>query len=336
MSESLPTWPLRNSERKKFKQCRFAWDLSYNQGWEKRRKSIPLDFGSMVHEALDGWYIPGRERGEHPANTFAKLYEAFVEKNHKIGMWSEEGDWEEAGSLGNAMLNGYVEQYGEEPHIEVISSEQPFQIDIHDPETGEYVVTAVGTFDSIVRDHGPSMRGKLGFFEHKTYKTVKTQFLSIDEQASTYWTLGPMWLREQGILDEGEDISFMMYNILRKAKPDERPRNDKGQYLNQNGTVSKRQPPPHFVRHWEWRDGRDRDALYNRLIQEAREIQMVRRGELAIYKNPTNNCPWMCDFFDVCETHEIGQDWEELIRLTCEPYDAYASHHEEAELEWEG
>lgn len=324
-------WQLRNSERKSYKRCRWRWDLNYNRGIQKKKHGTPLRFGSMVHDALEVWYKPGIERGTHPTETFKRLYAESLKTNPKSGSWSEEGDWDEIGELGEAMLDHYVEYYGTDPLIEVISPEQPFQIDIHDPITGEYVVTAVGTIDVIIRD---LKTGKIGLLEHKTYKSIKTDFLAIDEQASTYWALAGPWMVQQGILEEGEHIDFMLYNILRKAKPDPRDKNEKGQYLNKNGSVSKRQPPPFFKRYPVYRDPSDRQIFINRLIMEAREIKRAREGDLDIFKNPTHMCPYDCDFFDVCEIHDAGGDHEELLELTTMPYDPYDAHHpDEKEFE---
>lgn len=321
---------LRNSERKSYKRCRWRWDLNYNKGIQKRHKGTPLRFGSLVHDALEQWYQPGKVRGRHPAETFLELYNEQLASMPRVGSWSEEGDWDEVGSLGEEMLTHYVEYHGQEEWMEVIAPEQPFQIDIYDPYTDDYVVTAVGTFDGIIRD---LRTNKVGLLEHKTYKSIKTDFLAIDEQASTYWALAGPWMREQGILGPDEEIDFMLYNILRKAKPDPRPQNHKRQYLNKDGTVSKRQPSPFFSRYYVYRDTSDRNIFIQRLIDEAREIQMAKRGELAIFKNPTHMCPYDCDFFDICEIHDIGGDWKELAELTCEPYNPYEAHEDDKDLE---
>lgn len=286
----------------------------------------------MVHDALEKWYPPGRERGVHPAKTFQELVDSHKEtaEGYARVMWDQDGDYAELEELGLAMLEGYVEEYGEDPHIEIIQPEQDFQIDIYDPETNKYVVTAVGTFDAIYFDH---IVQKYGLLEHKTWKSVRTKHLQLDEQASTYWALAAPWLREQGFFKDDEDISVMLYNVLRKSLPDERPRNEKGQYLNQNGSVSKRQPAPYFERIPIYRDVHDREALIRRLVQEATEIKMAREGDLAVYKNPTYSCPYDCDFFDICELHEVGGDWEEFMKMTTDAYDPYAHHADVSRIE---
>lgn len=320
---------LRNSERKSYKKCRWQWYINYVSGRQAKTKSVPLVFGSLVHDCLEGWYKPGRERGVPPVETFKKMFAEREDELRLMGSWSEEGEFDKIYDLGVAMLEGYVRHYGTEPHIEIIQPEQPFQLDVYHPDTGEYVVTAVGTMDALMFDHNIQ---KFGLLEHKTWKRVQTKHLQIDEQASTYWALVPLWLREQGFFKPDEDIHFMLYNVLKKTKPDTRPQNEHGQYLNQDGTVSKRQPEPPYHRSFIYRDVHDRDALIRRLCQEAMEIKMVQEGRLPVYKNPTNFCPFMCNFFDACELDECGGDAETYLEMTTEPYDPYDAHHEKTML----
>jgi len=317
---------LRTSERACFTRCRMRWWWAYHEGLTPKLAAPALRFGSLVHGALEKWYKPGNKRGRKPWLTFRDLYNKELEQLEEFGMYTEEGDWEDARTLGDAMLRHYVQHYGTDAHLEVIAPEQDFQIDLEDPDTGLYVCTYVGTFDAVIRN---KRTGRIGLFEHKTAKAISTAHLSLDEQAGAYWAFAPDWLRAQGILGKKEDLDFILYNFLRKAKPDQRPMNQDGLHLNKDGSISKSQPPPYFKRQEVLRGQHDRREVMLRAIQQAKEIEMVRNEELAHYKNPTKDCSWDCDFgpkTGLCEMHEIGDDWEEIRDSLFTYWNPYEAH----------
>jgi hypothetical protein len=135
----------------------------------------------------------------------------------------------------------------------------------------------------------------------------------------------PDWLAAKGI---SKTIDYILYNFLRKAKPDPRPTNSLGHALNQDGSVSKRQPAPYFRREMVYRSDGDRANLMRRVMNEVQEMEMVKAGRLAVYKNPAEHCRW-CPYRDMCEVHETGSDWEAMrdtMYLIGEPY---MDHEEE-------
>jgi hypothetical protein len=122
----------------------------------------------------------------------------------------------------------------------------------------------------------------------------------------------------------------MLYTFLRKAKKDERPKDDKtGAYLNQDGSVSKKQPPPYFHRELVYRSEAERENARHRAVEEYVEMEKRRDGTLPIYKTPETgqmgHCGY-CPVRDYCEIHEQGGDWEELRKLTTKTWDPYAAH----------
>jgi hypothetical protein len=321
---------VRNSELSTWIRCRYKWDWAYNEGLTPKRSAAALRFGSLTHEALAVWYKPGLKRGRKPWLTFKDLYNEQLKELGQFGMYADD-DWTDALSLGEEMLRHYVEEYGLDDLIEVIAPEQPFQIDVSDPDTGEYLYTQVGTFDAVIRD---KVTKKIGLFEHKTAKAIKTTHLNMDPQAGTYWAFGPDWLRDQGILSKKEDLDFILYNFLRKAKKDTRPRNKAGQYLNKptkanpKGEVSKSQPPPYFQRELVYRSDEERISVMRRNIAMVREMIAVREGKMEIYKNPTRDCSWDCAFGQsgMCELHEGGDDWEMIRDAEFTFWDPYEGH----------
>lgn len=241
---------------------------------------------------------------------------------------NEEGQWEEALDLGIAMLDAYVERWGDDDDWEILWSECPAEIDITYARSRRYLVTYVLTFDSLFRDHGKNRQ--LGLLETKTAAVISTSHLSLDEQAGSYWAMAPLWLRQLGTLQPGRDIDFILYNFLQKSKPDTRPQNEHGQYLNKDGSVSKKQPSDHFRRQRIYRSETDRENLIQRIRMEAWEMAQVRAGKLPVYKNPRGTYPDQhcngCPFKDPCELHETGGAWEEMMDAVTIPWNPYEGH----------
>lgn len=312
---------LRTSERSTYKRCRQRWHWSYIDRYNSPRSKVPLQFGSMIHEALEQYYIPGKKRGPHPREIFIDLFD----KNPIEGTsYSDEGEAMDSRELGIAMMDGYVEKYGKDSMIEVIAPEQVFEIDVMD-KNGKYLVTYVGKFDAIIRN---LRTGKIGLFEHKTAKSI--QYVRINsgygEQGISYHWAATIWLRQEGLLKKNQELDMVTYNFLRKGLPDLRPKNKDGVSLNKDGTVSKRQPAPFFERQEMIITGEDTDNFQYRIRAEAWEMQQVRAGKIPLYKNPTRDCDWDCPFRDACEVHEMGGDYQSILDLEMVKWNPYEEH----------
>lgn len=357
---------LRNSERSKYRRCRQHWQWSYVDLHEPNRDKGALAFGRLAHQAWAAWYVPGRKRGEHPAEAFARLFAAEPIDGKQ---WDEEGNKMDPLELGITMMNGYVDKYGTEPHIEIIHPEMTYQIDVYD-KLGNYLCTMVGTFDAVFRNRETK---RTGLFEHKTGKRIVVPVRinsGYGEQGLTYWWAAVLWLRNEGFLKQDESIDQILFNWARKGFPDNRPRNAQGHALNKptkdvlvakceelevpsKGTVevlmdrirscgedpwllgepSKRQPAPLFARDQMTGLGDVQLARINsRIRSEAWEMAQVKAGKLPIYKNPTKDCDWDCAFKDVCELHEMGADWRSVLELEFHKWDPYEDH---GTLDWE-
>lgn len=315
---------VRNSERARFKECRQAWSWGYRHELETVQRRTVLTFGTMVHDALAGWYVPGRERGVHPAETFKELY---YSSQSEFNQWDEEGNKVPADELGIAMCEEYVDYWGDDPLIEIVQPEMPFQIDVFD-HNDNYLCTLVGRFDAI----GLNLRtGRYFIFEHKTAKTI--EYVRINsrygEQGLSYFWAAGWWLRH--VLEAGFDLDGIGYNWLRKAMPDMRPINEQGLRLNLNGSVSKKQPLDFFKRQFIRLSERQLDTFNQRLRRELYEMALAKQRKLAIYKNPGMHCSW-CQFRDVCELHEMGEDWQDVLNLEFKKWDPYSDHELHLEL----
>jgi hypothetical protein len=231
-----------------------------------------------------------------------------------MGFRDDDGTWADAAELGDAMLRGYVDEYDGDQEWEVITSEQVFQYRVSRTPPG---IWAIGVIDGVWRHRG---NNDVIIVDHKTAGQVVTRHLVMDDQAGQYYSFGVPWLRQQGIIKPDDHLACMMYNFLRKATPkeDDRPINALGERLNKDGSVSKNQgtQAPLFVRHKTYRDEAAQISMRKRTMDEAEEIRMARIGALVLLKSPSRDNCGFCSVRDICELHDINQDWKMMARAT--------------------
>jgi Zierdtviridae exonuclease len=322
---------ITTSERKSFTTCPQQWWWSFRCGLTSKQETPDaLWFGIGVHIALAEWYGYGFERGPLPVDTFRAWVGdeiRFIKASYsdREREWYDEQLYLDAKELGTEMLTGYVARYGKDPDWEVLAIEQPFELEI--VEDDEVIAIFTSTFDGVYRDHSDGM---LKLMEHKTAAQIALAYLALDNQAGSYFAAATLVLRHLGILKEDEDIEGIQYNFLRKAKPDPRPRNAGGAYLNQDGSVSKKQPPDNFVRPDPIeRSPREVGSQIARIADEVGVMNKIRTGELPILKNTGIHCV-RCPFFMMCTLHEKGgAAWMEFRDAEFAKRDPYARYRGE-------
>lgn len=358
---------LRTSERKDFKRCPWLWQESWLRGLSTKRVPTWSWFGTAIHKGLEKRYKPGNKRG-----SLKKVLEAFEEalddETRKI--YTEGGDIEQddivdGKELGFAMLKGYVQHYGEESHIEVIHSEQTFQIDVpHPTKPGEVLCVYAGTWDSLWR-----IDSRFWIVDHKTRKAFPSnmEFYDIDDQAGSYMWVAPEVLIHMGVLTkkEAKKIDGLIFNLLRKHLPDTRPIGPTGERHNKPlkadyeaalspimdlptrlpviavlqqwadersvkvfGEISKNQPAPLFYRYEAERTLQERVTQGQRVQTEAIWMNAIRTGVLPAFKTPQEDCV-RCVLFEYCSAHEHdAEEGREIADALLRTRDPYRDHRE--------
>ena len=303
---------ISNSERNTFGRCPQRWYWAYVDGLRPRaRPADALWFGIGVHEALALFYNEGFDRGPLPAITWKNWVGEeirYIKANYADHdrEWFEQPVYEDAGELGQAMLEAYIREYGDDPYLEILAVEQPFELEI--VRDDEVIAIFIGIFDGVAINHWDNV---MVLLEHKTAGAIKTMHLGLDNQAGSYFAAATIVLRHQGIIDRKDIIDGIWYNFLRKSRPDTRERDERGAYLNKNGEVSKRQPAKAFVREFVDRSPREVNSQMRRLANEVFVMNKVRNGELPVNKVTNDMCPY-CPFFTMCTMHERGGSaWKE-------------------------
>jgi hypothetical protein len=221
---------MRTSERALFHRCPQRWFWSVVEGLAPHREATPLWFGTTVHIALAEWYQKGKARGPHPAETFERVLDS-MDRSVRIPTGSEEWEKEyvDARDLGKEMLINYVLEYGRDSHKDYIVTEKTGYIWLPDLAGNPKQIKYWYTFDGVYRDE---QTGEIWLDEHKTAASISTLHLPLDRQAGSYWAVAEGKLRRAGLIKPGEHVQGIMFNFLRKARKDLRPRNARGEYCN--------------------------------------------------------------------------------------------------------
>lgn len=233
---------IRASERVAFQRCPQAWWWRYREGLVP--KSAPADalwFGTGVHLALALWYCgPGKKRGPEPAETwlkYAKEMELAYVRTDDVDDETH-AKYVDAAELGRVMLEGYRERYGRDEHMLVVSPERQFRLALPWPKNASnffapkelvgVMAELVGTYDLVWR-HADT--GQFWLEEHKTARSISKHHLALDNQGGTYWATAATELQREGLIPKGS-IAGIEYNFLRKALPDDRPKDAEGYATN--------------------------------------------------------------------------------------------------------
>jgi hypothetical protein len=237
-------------------------------------------------------------------------------------------------ALGIEMTRAYQKYYGSDRKINVVRAEIPLEYTLSNSD-GRIMAAHKLKPDLVFIDEN----GDVWLMEHKTAKSIQLGHLVIDDQARPYGAMAERSLREQRIIRRGQSFRGILYNFMRKALPDERPQNDKGQYLNKDlVTVSKRQPPPYFVRRKITMTKKAKIITLNRLAGETFEITAItlalRTKEISpdiLKKTPHKSCEKTCPFFNMCVAEEEGTNIRDMERLMFRREDPYLYHAESTE-----
>ncbi|HEY6020277.1 MAG TPA: PD-(D/E)XK nuclease family protein [Candidatus Paceibacterota bacterium] len=312
-----------------YKRCPTKWYFHWRLGLVPKTKSFgALDLGEWMHQALGGWYLQGTERQGNLADLFIHFSGLAIASAKREGAPEAQLEKaEELQALGIAMAGAYQEHYSTDKDIRVISAELPLEFTF--PSLG---IRGEGT--KVIHRLKPDLvyadlSDDVWLMEHKTAASIRTEHLVIDDQARPYGAMAARALDRLGLL-RGRRFKGIMYNFLRKALPDERDKNEKGQYLNKNGTVSKRQPPPLFVRHPVLLSRNARRVTLERIRRETteivdvtRQLQSKRLDPLELPKTPHRSCPRFCDYFTMCTMQENGVDTKAFMKAQYIRQDPY-------------
>lgn len=274
-----------------------------------------------------------------------------------------------ARELGPIMMREYHDFYRGDRDWEVIHTEQTFQIDVPDPDDRSQVLLVLaGTWDALMR-HRRTKRLEL-WDHKSAKTIPSWGYLELDNQAGTYPWVAREVLLHKGIITKKDRIHGIWFNYAKKSPPDGRPVNAAGEATNKPtkahyiealvrkqvgtevglrkhtaeklaslaaangltvlGEVSATQPAKRFERYYSQRTPHQNVGQARRVQAQGIVMDMMRNGELPIYKTPNRDCE-RCVFFDMCTLHEQGDDWEFYRDEMFKNRDPYRDHREDME-----
>lgn len=371
---------LRTSERRAFKSCQAKWWWSYREGLKPiGAERTPLWFGTGFHLALAEWYIPGTKRGVHPSETWAK-YAKDSMHSIKVADATEElvAQYEDGVKLGEVLTQEYVKVYGQDGSWDFIQAEQTFSLDVPWPggdrqslytvdESSGVLVAYKGTYDGVYRDLAD---GKIKLLETKTARALRTNHLSLDDQAGSYWAVAGRTLRSMNLIGPKERIHGITYNFIRKGLPDERPKDAQGYYTNKPvkadyvaaledvvashsaTTLTKLKldslqgiADSYNINVLGERSKVQPPPLFLRVpvwrTAAEQRSQLIRIQDEAVQMQAVRDgsvavtknpqeCSF-CDYFQMCELQERGGDWKDYRRIAYRVEDPYADHRKSSD-----
>lgn len=318
---------IRSHERIDYKRCMKKWFWKWRMGLVPKAQSFgALELGTWVHAAMQAWYGEGYKRNDTLVEHFTLAAENAIQIAQEAGAPAYLLDKaEELAMLGEAMTRAYERFYGKDKGVFVIAVEIPLEFTIAD-HTGKVVAVHRLKPDMVFADRQKTVR----LMENKTAAQIRTGHLVLDDQARPYGAMAERALKREGVIAKADAFAGVTYNFLRKALPDERETNAEGKALNKNGTVSKRQPAPSFVRHQVPLTRQAKIIALQRIRDETVEITYIaealrnkRIDPERLTKTPHSSCEKLCPFFTMCVAEEKGSDITEMRRLMFVRHDPY-------------
>jgi hypothetical protein len=314
----------RGSSRATYQRCPKKWYWRYKLGLIPKEQSFgATDLGTWVHEAKATWY-QDLAKGS-PRIPLYLIFNAIAEgalfaakeagaPDHIL----EKGD--ELALLGEAMCKAYEAHYNSDQELNIIAVEQEleFRFPVQLRRDGNWIEAFVKHMlkpDAVYRDKD----GHAWLLETKTTRSIDMVYLALDGQARPYASMAERALRRIGVLGPEEPLRGVMYDFLRKGWPDERETDSEGYALNRDGTRSKRQPTPLFLRHPVMLSRKAKAITLNRVRLElgvlANYTDGIRRGEISpeLIPKTTNKSCTRCEFFKMCVTEENGGNIRPLM-----------------------
>lgn len=357
---------IRTSERGDFAQCPFYWWHHWQNGLSAPRVPTWSWFGTAWHKAMEVRYPVGTRRGglADVIDAFIEAVGTEERRVYEQGGDLDDDEVHDGKELGIAMLKGYVKHWGLDKHWEVLHTEQPFQVDVRDPRTGRMVAVYCGTWDLLVWDNVDKVY-RLVDHKTRAQFRKDYSFYNLMNQPGSYLWVAPEVLQHMGLLGKDDVIDGIVFNMARKALPQpvaedgirynlpkkshyiaaliqEEP--DIGDISLTKWTVTQLaakakewgldvkgdpravQPTPTFHRHTTYRGIEQRVNQAKKVLDEARTMDLVRRGRIPLLKHPTEDCP-RCPLFDFCQLDELDPvEAQEYAATMLVQRDPYADH----------
>lgn len=187
------------------KRCLREHFFKYELGVRRAREATALRFGAAFHESLDRL-----AKGETIEAVVRSIHGVYSVCPPWVTTDDDAYDWAIEGEVLTRLVCGYQWRWQNE-HVEIVSSEQAFDLPLINPETGHAstVWRRAGKIDKIIR----LADGRLAIMEHKATgvdvapESDYWRRLRIDQQISHYVLAARAM---------GHDVATVIYDVVRK------------------------------------------------------------------------------------------------------------------------
>lgn len=355
---------IRTSERTSFKKCRQAWQWAYVDHLRTKKVRSALAFGSLIHAGLEHYYIPGIKRGPSPVDNVIRIYGEYLDDGGQEFFVGEIPALDLAVEM---MKNYLLEYGKDERYKVIMSEatfqvdvfdprtgkylftyvgtcdgiwydRQFKKLVILETKTGAGL-TPFGAPEALDEQSGsyftfvPDWARANGYLreneeiDHLLFNRMRKAMgdhRPVDEEGN------PLNKPKKDAILDACDALGLEYKKSMKVADLTALLKGAGQSdrdIELLGEISETERAPLFLRTPVYRGPGDRASIYNRVLNEAREMKMVRNGRLAVYKNPDSHCGY-CEFREMCEVHETGSDWEAMRDNQYTVWDPYEDHED--------
>lgn len=355
---------VRTSDRITFKQCRrkWGWNSHLKANLGPKHLASPLWFGSAIHFALEDYH--GYNYFERPSRAFVAYCIATSKQHSRelppdaqelyqlgVGMMDYYVDhWLRFRKVPETYwapdpISGELV-----PQVEV-NFEIPVPLDEHPRlkalclALGADCILYRGTIDRVAIDED----GWLWCVEYKTAKRAERYHFQTDPQITTYaWAMShiydkpvagveyqqfvknlpdsPRILKSTGKISLASNLatSYPLYRSALEAYYGENEGHWPREYKDKLGEIGRAED--------EWGDRYIRRDIVRRnthtcnaeALKILLEVEDMLNPNLAMYPNPTRQCPYMCSFLAPCVTMDDGGDWKYELEQEFSPRDTEA------------
>lgn len=289
---------ISNSEINTYLDCKRKWYLGYYLGLKKKEDGTEqvtaLTYGTRIHKALEGWYIPDEAARVNPREAIRKIY-----AEDEANVFAAGGDMDkfhEDQKSSFFLIDYYmdkVEKEGFDLGLNYVAAEQSYEAQIDDE------IIFRGQIDCIVERESDGARWNI---DHKTYKSPgpEIQIAHLNTQF-----LGYMFLYRENNEDY---LAGSIMNIFKKVKT----------------TRAKDIIHREYIRHTQLETdnyARRLKVIGNQILKLKKKLDDGADPVFEAYPHITNQCPWRCPFLTVCGMCEDGSDWEGMLNANFESHD---------------
>lgn len=211
----LPLWDwthgITQSSMGKFLECREQFALHYVEGWTPRGFSVPLEFGTMIHAAIERY---GKAQGNTtPEEVIDEVTTSYSSARlAQLRFQEDKLALSKTIAAAQALFPSYVRAVArDDAHQKWISHEQVFDVPHEFPlgQRGTASVRLRGMRDGTYRTN---KRNCLGLFETKTKSQIDDKNIESTLRADLQTLFYLHTLR----LETGEVPKQVLYNVIRR------------------------------------------------------------------------------------------------------------------------